>query len=87
MPSLRASSAAIRASPHVGFSRTISTISSLRSLGNFGRPPRDFHRQKSWKARWCQLIKVSGFTTTRALRQGNQRDQNSIANLAESVSR
>jgi hypothetical protein len=44
-------------------------------------------RQKSWKARWCQLIKVSGFTTTRALRQGNPRDQNSSANLAESESR
>ena len=38
MPSLRANSAAIRASPHVGFSRTISAIRSFRSLGNFGRP-------------------------------------------------
>jgi hypothetical protein len=51
------------------------------------RPPRDVHRQKSWKARRCQLIRVPGFTTTTVLRQGNQRDQNSSANLAESISR
>lgn len=58
--------------------RTISTIGSLRSLGNLGRPPRHFHRQKSRKACRCQPIRVSGFTTTRALRQENLRDQNSV---------
>src|SRR6267154_4409373 len=87
MPSLSDSSAATRAWPHVGFSLTISEIKTRRSMGSRGLPPspRHFQRQKSWNARACHAIKVSGFTITKAFRQSNQRDQSSSKTLAEAL--
>ena len=50
-------------------------------------PPRDVHRKKSSKARRCQLIRVSGFSTTTALRQGNQLGTLDVLSRAEQQTR
>jgi hypothetical protein len=66
IPSLMYSSSAIRSSPQVGFSRSISRISSPRFFGSGGRPRRrGFHCQNIRTTVRCHLMKVSGLTITR----------------------
>jgi hypothetical protein len=63
------------------------TLSIIISFGNRGLPPREFQRQKSWKALRCQLVKISGFTLIRAFFQCKSVPKTSIESLAESSNR
>jgi len=67
MRNFRDSSFAIRASPQVGFSRSIFRISSRRFVGSGGRPffP-DFHLQNIRNAVRCHSMNVSRLTMTSA---------------------
>src|SRR5579862_4710270 len=86
MPSLTSNSLAIRSSPQVGLSRSIPRISSLRFLGNGGRPRRrDFHRHNIRKAVRCHLRNVSGLTITSAHRQSKNRASATIAKRVAGV--
>jgi hypothetical protein len=66
IPNFAESSAAMRSSPQVGFSRTMRTISWRRASGIRGLPNRDFHRQNSLNPLRCQPMRVSGLTIIRA---------------------
>jgi hypothetical protein len=88
IPSFNFNSLAMCSSPQVGFSAAIFRINSWRSLGTAGRPTGlDFHRQNKRNPRRCHRISVSGFTTTRALRQSNIGLKRAISHLAESSAR
>ena len=50
----------MRGAPQVEFDRAISRMRRRISERTLGWPLRDFHRQKSRKARRCHLMTVSG---------------------------
>ncbi len=58
IPNFTDSSAAMRSSPQVGFSRTMRTISWRRTSGIRGLPNRDFHRQNSLNPLRCQPMRA-----------------------------
>ena len=68
---LSKSSLVIRSWPHSGFSLAIWRISVRSSLGIGGRPRRHFCRQSNLQPARCQRRRVSGCTTTKALRHSN----------------
>ena len=88
MPNSSSSSSAIRASPQVGLSAAIAQISSRSSVGSLGLPRGlDFQRQNKRNPLWCQRMRVSGLTMTRALRRSKNLLRTARNNLVASIAR